>query len=137
MVLAPTDSHQITLLANNPALLFLLQVLQKICWYVVLAPTDSHQITLLANTLADKRLDELKPYKELLQQFENKEVGAAEAVHPAYCEAYQRQAWWVLQSNRCTQWYPRAAAGSPCGDKEAAPVFGKCATWARLQQAGH
>lgn len=50
------------------------EVLQKICWYVVLAPTDSHQITLLTNTLADKRLDELKPYKELLQQFDNKEV---------------------------------------------------------------
>lgn len=48
--------------------------LEKMCWFVVLAPTDSHQITLLTNTAAEKKLQELRQYKELLQHFETKEI---------------------------------------------------------------
>ena len=52
-----------------------LQVLQKICWYVVLAAASSDQVTLLQTTAADKKLDQLPAYKELLQTFITKEVG--------------------------------------------------------------
>ncbi len=51
-----------------------LQVLQKICWYVVLAAASSDQVTLLQMTAADKKLDQLPAYKELLQTFITKEV---------------------------------------------------------------
>ena len=51
-----------------------LQVLQKICWYVVLAAASSDQVTLLQTTAADKKLDQLPAYKELLQTFITKEV---------------------------------------------------------------
>jgi len=51
-----------------------LQVLQKICWFVVLAATSSDQVTLLNVTAADKKLDGLPEYKELLQTFITKEV---------------------------------------------------------------
>eukprot|EP00891_Asterochloris_glomerata_P006770 jgi/Astpho2/6770/e_gw1.00103.16.1_t len=49
-------------------------VLQKICWYVVLAAASSDQVTLLQMTAADKKLDQLPAYKELLQTFITKEV---------------------------------------------------------------
>ncbi len=51
-----------------------MQVLQKICWFVVLTPASSDQITLLQTTAADKKLQELPEYKELLQTFITKEV---------------------------------------------------------------
>ena len=50
-------------------------VLKRICWYVVLAPADSDQVTLLNTTAADKKLEELPEYKELLQTLIVKEVG--------------------------------------------------------------
>lgn len=49
-------------------------VLKKICWLVVLAPADSDQVTLLNLTAADKRLESLPLYKELLATFTTKEV---------------------------------------------------------------
>jgi len=51
-----------------------MQVLQKICWFVVLAATSSDQVTLLNGTAADKKLDGLPDYKELLQTFITQEV---------------------------------------------------------------
>ncbi len=51
-----------------------LQVLKRICWYVVLASTGTEQITLLETTAADKKLEQLPQYKELLQTFITKEV---------------------------------------------------------------
>lgn len=51
-----------------------MQVLQKICWFVVLAATSSDQVTLLNATAADKKLDGLPDYKELLQTFITQEV---------------------------------------------------------------
>lgn len=51
-----------------------MQVLKRICWYVVLASSSSEQITLLETTAGDKRLRELPLYKELLQTFTTKEV---------------------------------------------------------------
>lgn len=51
-----------------------MQVLQKICWFVVLASTSSDQVTLLNGTAADKKLDGLPDYKELLQTFITQEV---------------------------------------------------------------
>ena len=62
------DSHQLSLYHGC------VQVLKRICWYVVLASTSSEQITLLETTAADKRLEELPLYKELLQTFTTKEV---------------------------------------------------------------
>ena len=50
------------------------QVLKRICWYVVLASSSSEQITLLETTAGDKRLQELPVYKELLRTFTTKEV---------------------------------------------------------------
>ena len=50
------------------------QVLQKICWFVVLAATSSDQVTLLNGTAADRKLDGLPDYKELLQTFITQEV---------------------------------------------------------------
>lgn len=49
-------------------------ILKKICWYVVLAPSSSDQITLLNLTAADKRLEQLPAYKELLSSFITQEV---------------------------------------------------------------
>ncbi|EFN56675.1 hypothetical protein CHLNCDRAFT_56118 [Chlorella variabilis] len=49
-------------------------MLKKICWYVVLAPRDSDQITLLATTEADRKLEELPLYRDLLKKFSSKEV---------------------------------------------------------------
>ncbi|KAK9863493.1 hypothetical protein WJX84_011652 [Apatococcus fuscideae] len=49
-------------------------VLKRICWYVVLAATSPEQITLLETTAADKRLEQLPIYKELLQTFTTKEI---------------------------------------------------------------
>ena len=51
-----------------------LQVLKKICWFVVLAATSSDQVTLLNTTAADKKLHGLTDYKELLQTFITQEV---------------------------------------------------------------
>lgn len=51
-------------------------MLQKICWFVVLAATSSDQVTLLNGTAADKKLDGLPDYKELLQTFITQEVGS-------------------------------------------------------------
>ena len=51
-----------------------MQVLQKICWFVVLAAASSDQVTLLNGTAADKKLDGLPEYKELLQTFITQEV---------------------------------------------------------------
>jgi len=48
--------------------------LRKAAWYVVLAPRDSDQRTLLAATAADRRLDDLPLYKELLSKLSGKEV---------------------------------------------------------------
>lgn len=50
------------------------QVLQKICWFVVLAATSSDQVTLLSTTAADKKLEALPIYKELLQTFITQEA---------------------------------------------------------------
>lgn len=50
------------------------QVLQKICWFVVLAATSSDQVTLLNTTAADKKLEALPAYKELLQTFITQEA---------------------------------------------------------------
>lgn len=50
------------------------QVLQKICWFVVLAATSSDQLTLLNTTAADKKLEALPAYKELLQTFITQEA---------------------------------------------------------------
>ena len=50
------------------------QVLQKICWFVVLAAASSDQITLLNTTAADKKLEVLPAYTELLQAFITKEA---------------------------------------------------------------
>ena len=41
---------------------------------MVLAATSSDQVTLLTSTAADKKLDSLPEYKELLQTFITKEV---------------------------------------------------------------
>lgn len=51
-----------------------MQVLQKICWFVVLAAASSDQVTLLNTTAADKKLEALPAYKELLQTFITQEV---------------------------------------------------------------
>lgn len=51
-----------------------MQVLQKICWFVVLAATSSDQVTLLNSTAADKKLEALPAYKELLQTFITQEA---------------------------------------------------------------
>ena len=57
-------------------------MLKKICWYAVLAAADSEQVTQLHTTALDKKLEQLPGYKELLQTFITKEVGA-----PACCQA--------------------------------------------------
>lgn len=49
----------------------LLQILRKICWYLVLAPHDPMQSSLLNSTLEDKKLSEIPmfqwvPWTELL-----------------------------------------------------------------------
>jgi 26S proteasome regulatory subunit N5 len=48
--------------------------LKKAAWYAVLAPKDSHQRTLLETTAADRRLDSLPLYKDMLNKFCSKEV---------------------------------------------------------------
>jgi 26S proteasome regulatory subunit N5 len=48
--------------------------LKKAAWYAVLAPKDSHQRTLLETTAADRRLDSMPLYKDLLSKFCGKEV---------------------------------------------------------------
>lgn len=50
------------------------EVLKKVCWYVVLAPVDSHQRTLMEATKAESSLDDLPEYKDLLDRFSAKEV---------------------------------------------------------------
>ena len=60
------------------------------CRYVVLAPRDSDQITLLATTEADRKLEELPLYRDLLKKFSSKEVGGRAAERGAAtfpCEA--------------------------------------------------
>lgn len=56
-------------------------VLQQICWYLVLTPSystpegsSSDTLTLLTTTMADKKLDELPLYKQLLTTFTTKEI---------------------------------------------------------------
>ena len=69
------------------------QVLQKICWFVVLAATSSDQVTLLNTTAADKKLEALPVYKELLQTFITQEAsphlphvnGANSSLHTTVC----------------------------------------------------
>ena len=51
-----------------------MQALKRICWYVALASTGTEQITLLETTAADKKLEQLPLYKELLQTFITKEA---------------------------------------------------------------
>lgn len=55
--------------------------------YVALAPRDSDQLTLLATTQADRKLDELPPYQQLLKKFSQKEVrvGVLENCLPGRC----------------------------------------------------
>jgi 26S proteasome regulatory subunit N5 len=48
--------------------------LKKAAWYAVLAPKDSDQRTLLETTAADRRLDSMPLYKDLLSKFCGKEV---------------------------------------------------------------
>ncbi|KAG7667361.1 hypothetical protein Ndes2526B_g04126 [Nannochloris sp. 'desiccata'] len=48
--------------------------LKKAAWYAVLAPKDSHQRTLLETTAADRRLDSMPLYKDMLSKFSGKEV---------------------------------------------------------------
>ena len=50
------------------------EALRKAAWYAVLAPKDSHQATLVSTTAADRRLDDLPVYKDLLTKFSGKEV---------------------------------------------------------------
>mmetsp|Transcript_35851 Transcript_35851/g.101471 ORF Transcript_35851/g.101471 Transcript_35851/m.101471 type:complete len:489 (-) Transcript_35851:103-1569(-) len=49
-------------------------VLKNIIWTVVLAPHGTEQVTLLHNTAADKKLEDMPQYKELLDTFVTKEV---------------------------------------------------------------
>ena len=66
-----------------------MQVLQKICWFAILAATSSDQVTLLNSTAADKKLDGLPEYKELLQTFITKEV----------CVTKQADCWFCTTSS--------------------------------------
>eukprot|EP00899_Mesostigma_viride_P029474 jgi/Mesvir1/9711/Mv12183-RA.1 len=50
------------------------QMMKKIVWYIVLSPHDSMQSSLLHSTYADKRLDDLPKFKELLKTFITDEV---------------------------------------------------------------
>ena len=57
------------------------QLLKKICWYVVLAPqhstdamSSSDQLTLLNLTIADKKINDIPLHKQLLKTFITKEV---------------------------------------------------------------
>ena len=56
--------------------------------FVVLSPASSDQVTLLNLTAADKKLEELPVYKDLLQLFITQEVGISECcgrfVHPQF-----------------------------------------------------
>ena len=63
----------------------IVQVLQKICWFVVLAATSSDQVTLLNSTAADKKLEGLPEYKELLQTFITQEVKSSHPLHELAC----------------------------------------------------
>nr|KJB26844.1 hypothetical protein B456_004G262500 [Gossypium raimondii] len=51
-----------------------LQVLRKICWYLILAPHDPMQSSLLNSTLEDKNLSEIPKFKLLLKQLVTMEV---------------------------------------------------------------
>lgn len=50
------------------------QVLKAVCWYAVLAPPGSEQATLMNLTAADRRLDDMPLYKDLLTSFLTQEV---------------------------------------------------------------
>ncbi|KAF4404517.1 hypothetical protein G4B88_005903, partial [Cannabis sativa] len=61
-------------------IVFYVQILRKICWYLVLAPRDPMQSSLLYSTLDDKNLYELSNFKYdscscihalMLDEFEN------------------------------------------------------------------
>ncbi|KAL3613485.1 26S proteasome non-ATPase regulatory subunit 12 A [Castilleja foliolosa] len=51
-----------------------IQVLRKICWFVVLAPHDPLQSSLLNATLEDKNLSEISHFRSLLKQLVTMEV---------------------------------------------------------------
>ncbi|CAD6207675.1 unnamed protein product [Miscanthus lutarioriparius] len=51
-----------------------LQILRKICWYLVLAPHDPMQSSLLNATLEDKNLTEIPNFRLLLKQLVTMEV---------------------------------------------------------------
>ena len=67
----------------------IMQVLQKICWFVVLAATSSDQVTLLNSTAADKKLEGLPEYKELLQTFITQEVKHYITLHAGVSDGVQ------------------------------------------------
>lgn len=66
-------------------------VLQKICWFVVLAAASSDQVTLLNGTAADKKLDGLPEYKELLQTFITQEVVYWDVLEKKYASEISQQ----------------------------------------------
>jgi type VI protein secretion system component VasK len=80
----------------------LLQVLKKICWYIVLAPNGVEQQTLLYTIAGEKKLGELVKYHSLIKQFTTTEVDPQDSLN-----------LWHL---------PIAAKSKPCQIPDPSPV---------------
>ncbi|KAL0349633.1 UNVERIFIED_CONTAM: 26S proteasome non-ATPase regulatory subunitA [Sesamum radiatum] len=65
---------RITLKRLADLLCLTVQVLRKICWYLVLSPHDPMQSSLLNSTLEDKNLSEIPHFRLLLKQLVTMEV---------------------------------------------------------------
>nr|DAD21579.1 TPA_asm: hypothetical protein HUJ06_023042 [Nelumbo nucifera] len=68
-----------------------LQVLRKICWYLVLSPHDPLQSSLLNSTLEDKNLGEIPKFRLLLKQLTTMEVIQWNTLWETYQDEFENE----------------------------------------------
>nr|KJB75154.1 hypothetical protein B456_012G027200 [Gossypium raimondii] len=83
--------YPLSMLLSCSHICYSLQVLRKICWYLILAPHDPMQSSLLNSMLEDKNLSEIPKFRLLLKQLVTMEVIQWTSLWNSYKDEFENE----------------------------------------------